>query len=52
MMEHFSVISYFVVFTGIAVDCSRDDSFLKVIFESKQIIKSGNRSENNLKFTK
>ena len=51
MSERFSVISNLAVTTSIAGDYSREDFFLKEIFESKQVTKPASESKNNIKFT-
>ena len=48
MLKRFSVISNLAVTTCIAVDYSREDFFLKGIFESKQVTKSASESKNNI----
>ena len=45
LLEHFSVISNLAVTMHIVVDYSREDFFLKGIFESKQVTKSASGSK-------
>ena len=52
MLENFSVINNLTVNTSIAVGYSNEGSFLKEIFESKQVTKFASGSKNNIKLTK
>ena len=51
MLKSFSVISKLSVTACIVVGYSREDFFLKGIFESKQVTKSVSGSKNNIKLT-
>ena len=49
MSKRFSVTTNLAVTTPIVVDYSKEDFFLKGIFEPKQVIKSASASKNNIK---
>ena len=47
----FTLISPLAVTTLIAIDYSRDDCFLKAIFEPKQVTDSGSETKTSIKLT-